>query len=45
MTVYAPDDERRDEPGVEIEEFFDLPILDPEQVVHSGDPDREVEDE
>jgi hypothetical protein len=30
---YEPDDERRHHVGVEIEEFLDLLIIDPEQVV------------
>jgi hypothetical protein len=40
MTMYEPEDRHR-EVGVEIEEFFDLPILDPEEVVRSEDTEEE----
>jgi hypothetical protein len=32
MTWYEPEDGRRHQVGVEFEEFFDLPILDPAEV-------------
>jgi hypothetical protein len=40
MTMYEPED-RHGEVGVEIEEFFDLPILDPEEVVRNEDTEEE----
>ena len=41
MTMYEPEDRHR-EVGVEIEEFFDLPILDPEEVVRNEDTEEET---
>jgi hypothetical protein len=40
MTMYEPED-RHAEVGVEIEEFLDLPILDPEEVVRNEDTEEE----
>lgn len=40
MTMYEPEDRHR-EVGVEIEEFFDLPILDPEEVVRNEGTEEE----
>jgi hypothetical protein len=41
MTVKGPDDDRRNDVGVELEELLDLPILDPEAVVRLRDGDRD----
>jgi hypothetical protein len=41
MTMNEPDDRHRDEVGVEIEEFLDLPIIDPEQVVKNEQARKE----
>jgi hypothetical protein len=44
MSMYLPDDDGHDhDVGVEFEEFFDLPILDPEEVEQARQADDEDE--
>jgi hypothetical protein len=41
VTIYEPDDDPQHDVGVEFEEFFDLPIIDPEEVMREKEAEEE----